>query len=84
MQTVQVDSRNLFRLDLDLELKPVASHRSHVEMVAFKSQPLNLCVLEEKGLHVFGGGDQQEVRNDLLHLLPERGGGSFGPGPAAL
>lgn len=69
---------------LGLELKPAVSHRSHIEMVAFMFQPLSLCVLEEKGLHVLGGGDQQEVRNDLLHLLPERGGGSFGPGPAAL
>ena len=39
---------------------------------------------EEKGLHVPGGGDWQQDRSDLLHLLPERGGRGFSQGSEAL
>lgn len=43
------------------------------------------CVCaEEKRLHVPGGGDQQEVGGDLLHLLPEGGGGRPGQGSQAI
>lgn len=43
------------------------------------------CVCaEEKRLHVPGGGDQQEVRGDLLHLLPEGGGGRLSQGSEAI
>lgn len=45
-----------------------------------------LCLpwAEATGLHVPGGGDRQEVGDDLLHLLPEGGGRRSGQGLEAL